>query len=197
VWNKEDLAVAAGQSVAVDVDPERWQSELDDVAARIGPRFARVEPRRRARAFLSGLVAELPRRNCWSIAEYAGDRGPDGMQRLLNAAVWDADAVRDDLREYVVEHLGDPDAVAVIDETGDLKKGTKTVGAQRQYSGTAGRVENCQVAVYLTYAAPQGYAFIDRALYLPKSWTKIRTGAPPPACPRTPSSRPSRPWPGR
>jgi SRSO17 transposase len=175
VWNKEDLAVAAGHSVAAggdpEVDPERWQSELDDVVTRIGSRFARVEPRRRARAFLSGLMAELPRRNCWSIAEHAGDRGPDGMQRLLNTAVWDADAVRDDLRKYVVEHLGDPAAVAVIDETGDLKKGTKTVGAQRQYCGTAGRVENCQVAVYLTYAAPKGYAFIDRALYLPKSWT--------------------------
>jgi SRSO17 transposase len=139
--------------------------------ARIAPRFARVEPRRRARAFLLGLLAGLPRTNCWTLAEHAGDTGPDGMQHLLNGAVWDADAVRDDLRGYVVEHLGDPDAVLVVDETGDLKKGTATVGVQRQYTGTAGRIENAQVAVYLAYASRAGYAFLDRALYLPRSWT--------------------------
>ena len=139
--------------------------------ARIAPRFARVEPRRRVRAFVAGLLAGLPRTNCWTIAEHAGDLSPDGMQHLLTGAAWDADAVRDDLRGYVTEHLGDPDAVLVIDETGDLKKGTDTVGVQRQYTGTAGRIENAQVAVYLTYAAPAGYAFIDRTLYLPRSWT--------------------------
>jgi SRSO17 transposase len=101
-----------------------------------------VEPRRRAKAFVLGLLADLPRKNCWTIAEHAGDPSPDGMQHLLGRAVWDQDGVRDDLRAYVVEHLGDPGAVLVIDETGDLKKGTGTVGVQRQYTGIAGRIEN-------------------------------------------------------
>jgi SRSO17 transposase len=139
--------------------------------ARVASRFTRVEPRRRSRAFLLGLLAGLPRTNCWTIAEHAGDRTPDGMQHLLTDAVWDHDAVGDDLRGYVVDHLGDSDAVLVVDETGDLKKGTATVGVQRQYTGTAGRVENAQVAVYLAYAARAGHAFIDRSLYLPRSWT--------------------------
>jgi SRSO17 transposase len=141
---------------------------------RVGGRFGRVEPRRRARAFLLGLMAGLPRVNCWTIAEHAGDASPDGMQHLLAAAVWDADGVRDDLRDYVVEHLADPGAVLVVDETGHVKKGVHTVGVQRQYTGTAGRIENSQVGVYLVYANPSipaGYAFIDRALYLPRSWT--------------------------
>jgi SRSO17 transposase len=139
--------------------------------ARLAPRFTRVEPRRRVRAFLLGLLAGLPRTNCWTIAEHAGEASPDGMQHLLAGAVWDAEAVREDLRGYVLEHLGDPDAVLVVDETGDVKKGAATVGVQRQYTGTAGRVENAQVGVYLTYASRAGYAFIDRALYLPRSWT--------------------------
>jgi SRSO17 transposase len=151
---------------------DRWQREFDDLVLRIGPRFGRVEPRRRIAAFLRGLLAELPRTNCWSIAEYAGERDPRGMQRLLSQAVWDEDGVRDDLRNYVGEHLGDPAAVLVVDETGDVKKGTATVGVQRQYTGTAGRIENSQVAVYLTYAAASGYAFIDREIYLPKAWTE-------------------------
>ena len=158
-------------AAAHSVDPARWQAGLDGLLGRIASRFSRVEPRRRARAFLLGLLAGLPRTNCWSIAEYAGDERPDGMQHLLARARWDADAVRDDLRGYVVEHLGDAGAVLVVDETGDVKKGTTTVGTQRQYTGTAGRVENAQVAVYLTYASSKGYAFIDRALYLPTSWT--------------------------
>ena len=138
---------------------------------RVGARFARVEPRRRLASFVRGVLAGLPRVNCWTIAEYAGEAGPRGMQRLLSAAVWDEDGVRDDLRGYVLEHFADPGAVLVVDETGDLKKGTATVGAQRQYTGTAGRTENAQVAVYLAYAAPAGCALIDRALYLPRSWT--------------------------
>ena len=138
---------------------------------RAGARFSRVEPRRRARAFVLGLLAELPRKNCWTIAEHAGDRTLDGMQHLLSRARWDADGVRDDVRSYVVEQLGDPGAVLVADETGDVKKGTATPGVQRQYTGTAGRIENAQVAVYLGYAAPRGHALIDRELYLPKSWT--------------------------
>jgi SRSO17 transposase len=133
-------------------------------------RFAWVETRRRARGFLLGLLADLPRKTCWSIAEHAGDTDPHGMQHLLNRAVWDTDGVRDDLRDYVSTHLGDADAVLVVDETGDLKKGTHTVGVQRQYTGTAGRIENAQVAVYLTYAGTRGHAMIDRELYLPQSW---------------------------
>jgi SRSO17 transposase len=141
---------------------------------RTGSRFRRVEPRRRTRAFVLGLLAELPRKNCWTIAEHAGDPSPDGMQHLLARAKWDAGGVRDDVRGYVIEHLGDPGAVLVIDETGDVKKGAATAGVQRQYTGTAGRIENAQVAVYLGYAAPRGHALIDRELYLPKSWTDDR-----------------------
>jgi SRSO17 transposase len=138
--------------------------------ARIAGRFVRVEPRRRARAFVLGLLSGLGRKNCWTIAEHAGDATPDGMQHLLAGARWDADAVRDDVRAYVVEHLGDPGAVLVVDETGDLKKGTASAGVQRQYTGTAGRVENCQVAVFLSYASRRGHALIDRDLYVPNSW---------------------------
>ena len=138
---------------------------------RIAGRFARVEPRRRARAFVLGLLSGLRRMNRWTIAEQTGDPTPDGMQHLLTAARWDADAVRDDLRGYVIEHLGSADAVLVVDETGDVKKGTASAGVQRQYSGTAGRVESCQVAVFLSYVSPAGHAPIDRELYLPRSWT--------------------------
>ena len=159
--------MAAGLSV----DLEGWRREFDELMLRVGGRFARVEPRRRMAAFVRGLLAGLPRVNCWSIAEHAGEQCPRGMQRLLSAAVWDEAGMRDDLRGYVLEHFADPGAVLVVDETGDLKKGTATVGTQRQYTGTAGRTENAQVAVYLAYAAPAGSAFIDRALYLPRSWT--------------------------
>src|SRR5436305_162813 len=144
---------------------------LDELLERVAGRFGRVEPRRRIRGFVLGLLADLPRKNCWSIAEHAGDATPDGMQYLLERAVWDTDGVRDDLRDDVVEHLGDPGAVLVVDETGDVKKGSGTVGTQRQYTGTAGRIENAQVAVYLTYAGQVGHAMIDRELYLPRSWT--------------------------
>ena len=138
---------------------------------RIAGRFARVEPRRRARAFVLGLLSGLRGKNCWTIAELAGDLTPDGMQHLLARARWDADGVRDDVRGYVTGYLADPGAVLAVDETGDLKKGTATAGVQRQYTGTAGRIENAQVAVYLGYSAPAGHALIDRELYLPKSWT--------------------------
>jgi len=143
---------------------------LDELLGRVAGRFGRVEPRRRLRGFVLGLLADLPRKNCWTIAEHAGEASPDGMQHLLARAVWDTDGVRDDLREFVVEHLGDPAGVLVVDETGDIKKGTATVGTQRQYTGTAGRVENAQVAVYLAYAGRAGHAMIDRELYLPQSW---------------------------
>jgi SRSO17 transposase len=137
----------------------------------VAGRCGRVEVRQRVHAFVLGLLADLPRKNCWTIAEHAGDATPDGMQHLLSRARWDTDGVAEDLRDYVMDHLGDPGAVLVIDETGDLKKGSGTVGVQRQYTGTAGRVENAQVAVYLTYAAERGHALIDRELYLPRSWT--------------------------
>jgi SRSO17 transposase len=158
--------VAAGHSL----DPGRWQAGLEELLGRVAGRFGRVEPRRRARAFVGGLLADLPRKNCWTIAEHAGDLTPDGMQHLLGRAVWDHDGVRDDVRAYLVEALGDPEAVLVIDETGDLKKGSQSVGVQRQYTGTAGRIENAQVAVYLVYASQAGHALIDRELYVPRGW---------------------------
>jgi SRSO17 transposase len=161
--------VAAGHSV--EVDPARWQELFEEVMGRIARRFPRVEPRRHARALVLGLLADLPRKNCWTIAEHAGQASPDGLQHLLSGAVWDHDAVRDDVRALVVEHLGDPGAVLVIDETGDLKKGSRTVGVQRQYTGTAGKVDNAQVAVYLAYATPAGHGVVDRELYLPQGWT--------------------------
>jgi SRSO17 transposase len=148
-----------------------WLSGLDGLFARVAGRFGRVEPRRQARLYLTGLLAPLERKNGWQLAEAAGDATPDRMQRLLNNARWDAGQVRADLRGYVVENLGDPGGVLIVDETGFLKKGTKSAGVQRQYSGTAGRVENCQLGVFLAYAAPRGRALIDAELYLPRSWT--------------------------
>lgn len=149
-----------------------WQDDLEALHARIAPHFARLEVRARVGKVLGGLLEPVERRNGWQLAEALGERSPDGVQRLLRTARWDADAVRDDLRAYVVEHLGDPQAVLVIDETGFLKKGTKSVGVARQYSGTAGRIENCQIGVFLGYASRHGHAFLDRALYLPKAWAE-------------------------
>jgi SRSO17 transposase len=149
-------------------------AELDRVHKRIGGRFARAEPRARVREYVSGLVAALERKNGWTLAERAGEVGPDGMQRLLRRADWDVDGVRDDVRGYVVEHLGDRDGVLIADETGFLKKGTRSAGVQRQYSGTAGRTENCQVGTFLAYASARGHALIDRELYLPQSWIEDR-----------------------
>lgn len=146
-------------------------AEFDTGFAAIAGRFGRVEPRRQARAFLLGLLSDVDSRSCWQLAEQAGDASPHMMQRLLGEAVWDADAVRDDVRGYAVDALGDPDGVLILDDTGDLKKGELTVGTQRQYTGTAGRIENAQVAVYLAYAAAGGATLIDREVYLPKAWT--------------------------
>jgi SRSO17 transposase len=147
-----------------------WAAELERLRACIAPRFGRVEPRRRVLAYLRGLLAPIERKNGWQLAETAGDATPDGMQDFLSRMRWDADQVRDDLRAYVVEHLGDPGAVLVLDETGFVKKGAHSVGVQRQYSGTAGRIENCQIGVFLAYASGKGHALIDRALYLPERW---------------------------
>lgn len=139
---------------------------------RIRPRFARYEPARHAAGLALGLMSNLERKNCWTIAEERGDVTPYGLQHMLSRASWDHDGVAGDVRDYVTTAFADPDAVLVIDETGDLKKGGCTVGVQRQYTGTAGRIENAQVAVYLTYAGARGHALIDAALYLPKSWTE-------------------------
>ncbi|MFG2911263.1 IS701 family transposase [Kitasatospora sp. NPDC048286] len=142
--------------------------------SRIAGCFRRVESRRRARRLVLGLLSDLPRKNCWTIAEHAGDASPAGMQHLLSRAAWDADRVRDDIRGFVIDSIGEQEAVLVVDETGDLKKGIHTVGVQRQYTGTAGRIENAQVAVYLIYSATAGHAAIDRRLYVPRSWTQDR-----------------------
>jgi SRSO17 transposase len=147
-----------------------WRAGLDDLHARIAPRFRRSEARERAKRYLAGLLDRVERKNGWQLAEHLGEAGPQGVQRLLNAADWDADAVRDDLRSYVIEQLGGADGVLIIDETGFLKKGAKSVGVQRQYSGTAGRRENCQIGVFLGYASDRGRTFLDRELYLPQEW---------------------------
>ena len=140
----------------------------------VAGRFGRAEPRRTAREFVVGLLSPLERKNCWWLAEQAGHGDPQAMQRLLRTAAWDADAVRDDVRGFVAAQLGDAAGVLIPDETGFLKKGTGSVGVQRQYSGTAGRIENSQVAVFLSYASARGRALIDRRIYLPKSWADDR-----------------------
>jgi SRSO17 transposase len=153
-------------------EAKQWAQGLNSLGQRIGGRFARAEPRRRALAYLQGLLSPLERKNGWQLAEEAGDPTPYGVQHLLGRAQWEADAVRNDLCAYVVEHLGDKQAVLIVDETGFVKKGEQSVGVQRQYSGTAGRIENCQIGVFLVYAGAQGRTFVDRALYLPQAWTQ-------------------------
>ncbi len=149
-------------------------AELDRLHERIGGRFTRSEPRGRAREYVTGLVARLERKNGWTLAERSGEVAPDGMQRLLRRADWDVDGVRDDVRGYAVSRLEDRDAVLIADDTGFLKKGIRSAGVQRQYSGTAGRTENCQIGVFLAYASRHGHALVDRELYLPESWTGDR-----------------------
>jgi SRSO17 transposase len=149
-----------------------WTGELDAVSERIAPRFARSEVRQRALDYLRGLLSGAERKNGWQLAEVAGNTTPYGIQHLLGRANWDADELRDDLREYVVEHLAGDEGVLVVDETGFIKKGDKSVGVKRQYTGTAGKTENCQVGVFLAYASERGAAFIDRELYLPEEWTE-------------------------
>jgi SRSO17 transposase len=149
-------------------------SVLVEVSERIGLHFRRAEARKRAGRYLHGLLASVDRKNGWQMAEELGEANAHGVQRLLQEADWDEQAVRDELRTYVMEHLADEQGVLVVDETGFLKKGKKSAGVARQYSGTAGRRENCQVGVFLLYASPKGAAFIDRALYLPQEWTEDR-----------------------
>ena len=150
----------------------RWAEGIEKVHGCIAGRFRRPEPRRRVLDYLRGLLSLVERKNGWQLAEQAGDATPDGVQRLLYNSRWDADLVRDDLKSYVVEHLADAGAVLAVDETGFLKKGDKSVGVQRQYSGTAGRVENCQAGVFLAYASVNGRTLLDRELYLPQVWAE-------------------------
>ncbi|MEK7215829.1 MAG: IS701 family transposase, partial [Chloroflexota bacterium] len=149
-----------------------WQLELSEVERRIGVHGSRWDVRRRLGAYLRGLLKPVERKNGWQLAEANGDHTPDGMQHVLGRAVWDPEAVRDDVCRYVLEHLGTPQGVLVIDETGFLKKGKHSAGVARQYSGTAGRVENCQIGVFLAYASARGQVFLDRDLYLPAVWTQ-------------------------
>jgi DDE superfamily endonuclease len=175
---------------------QEWAAGLGELHAQIAGRFARAEPRRRVLAYLRGLLGNVGRKNGWQLAEHAGERTPDGMQRLLATADWDPDGVRDDLRGYVVEHLGDPGAVLVADETGFLKKGTTSVGVQRQYSGTAGKVDNCQLGVFLATPAPRGGRSSTGSCTCPRHGPRIRLAAGPPGCLRRSSSGPSPSWPG-
>jgi SRSO17 transposase len=149
-----------------------WQQELDTLKQRLGPVFGRRELRASASAFLDGLLSGVERKTGWLMAEQAGLESPYRMQSLLGRSQWDADTLRDVVRTYATEALGDEDGVLVVDETGFLKKGTHSVGVARQYSGTAGRIENCQVGVFLAYASRYGQTLIDRQLYLPKDWSE-------------------------
>jgi SRSO17 transposase len=161
------------------VDLAGWVAALDELVELISGRFARTEPRRRVGGYLRGLLAGLQRKNGWTLAEHAGAASPDGMQRLLRTAGWDVDGVRDDVRGYVLDTLGDPageqaSGVFVVDDTGFVKKGIRSAGVARQYTGTTGKVDNCQLGVFLAYASSRGRALIDRELYLPTSWTEDR-----------------------
>ena len=152
------------------MDVTIWAEELEQLVARIDSRFVRSEARQRAKSYLQGLLSPAERKNGWQLAEMLGEQTPYGIQQFLYRGAWDADELRDDLRQYVVEQLGDADAVLVVDETGFIKKGTHSAGVQRQYSGTAGRIENCQIGVFLAYASALGTSFLYRALYLPLCW---------------------------
>jgi|SRR5215211_2433290 len=164
--------MVAQDGIAESATVVGWSESFGDLHARIAHRFARSEARERVRRYLAGLLGRIERKNGWQLAEAMGERDPQGVQRLLNSAKWDADAVRDDLGEYVLEHLADGETgILVVDVTGSLKKGEKSVGVARKYTGTAGDTVNCQVGAFLAYASKEGAAFLDRALYLPKRWT--------------------------
>jgi SRSO17 transposase len=153
---------------------EEWGGELQVAATRLGQYLGGSEPRRRVKAYIQGLLSDVRRKNGWQLAEQAGESRPDGMQRLLRTSVWSADALRDELQEYIVEALGEANGVLVIDETGFLKQGKHAAGVKRQYSGTAGRVANCPIGVFLAYAGRNGQALLDGELYLPREWTEDR-----------------------
>ncbi len=164
----QQITLAGTKTTILDV--WRWGQELERLHAHIAPRFARPEPRQRALAYLKGIVGSIERKNGWQLAEHAGESRPDGMQRLLNSAIWDEDLVRDDLRAYILEHLGDPHAVLVIEETSFRKRGKKSAGVSKQHCGTTGQLENCQVGVFLAYVSSLGHTLVDRELYLPLRW---------------------------
>jgi SRSO17 transposase len=159
------------------VNPDKideYAGEFETFHARFAHLFVRSEPREAAQRYLRGLLAPVPRKNCWQMAEAMGDKDPQAMQRLLFGAQWDADAVRDELQTFVIERFGEADGIGIVDETGFLKKGTKSVGVKRQYSGTAGKIENCQIGVFLAYRTGHGCTFLDRRLYLPEEWCQDR-----------------------
>jgi hypothetical protein len=153
-------------------DLDLWESELEILLARIGPLFYRRESKKHAEQYVRGLLSPVERKNGWTIAEYVGELEPKALQRFLNLSPWDADAVLDLNREYAMGQLADPGGILIADPTGFAKKGTKSVGVQRQYSGTLGRIDNCQIATFLAYVTGgRDRVLLDRRLYLPeKSW---------------------------
>ena len=184
-----EARVRAGEAHAA------WSERFNEMFAQVAGEFENAGSRKRARAYVLGLLSHAERKNGWTLAEFAGDLSPDGMQRLLNFYAWDAGAARDAVRRYVVRHLGDPSAVLAVDETGFLKKGRMSAGVARQYTGTAGRIENAQVGVFLAYAASDGSrALIDRELYLPEKWTTDRDRCRAAGSAMRWRSRPSRSW---
>ena len=169
------LAVVDDARTAALAGHAAWSESFNEMFMQAAGSFSNARVRRHGRAYLLGLLSHAERKNSWQLAEFAGDASPDGMQRLLNFSPWDEDAARDALARYVVRAMGDPAAVLVVDETGFLKKGRMSAGVARMYTGTAGRVENCQVGVFAAYVTPDGgRALIDRELYLPEKWTDDR-----------------------
>ena len=189
--------MASTGSVVRPEDVRQWRQQLDVVARRIGARFARSETRDRVRSYLVGLLAPVQRKNAWQLAEQIGEDAPYGVQHLLGRSDWDPDAVRDDLRSHVVEALGDPDAVLVLDETGFLKKGTHSAGVARQYTGTAGRIENARSASSSPTPVGTGQHSSTGLCTCRRSGPPIRTAAGGPASPRARPSPPRSSWPGR
>jgi len=171
---KQDHDTTLTGKATTPADICRWVQALFRLHARIAPHFARPEPRRRALAYLQGILSDTARKNGWQLAEHAGEARPDGMQRLLGSSVWDTDGVRDEMRSYVLEQLGQESAILVIDESGFPKRGNKSAGVGRQYCGSTRQVENCQVGVFLAYVTPRGHTLIDRELYLPLDWCEDR-----------------------
>ncbi len=172
MWKKQSMNTQALPYLYQQLDPlPSWQQALETLAQRIAKHFARPDARQSARDYWQGLLSPVERKNGWQLAQQLGYATPYKVQHLLGRAVWEADAVRDELVSYVIEHLGHPEGILVLDESGFLKKGDKSCGVARQYWGTAGRIENCQIGVFLSYARAKGHTFLDRQLYLPKEWT--------------------------
>ncbi len=171
MWNKPAMNTLATSFLDEQLTTvQSWAEQLATFAQRFAPYCTRSETRLQMLGYLQGLLSPVQRKNGWQLAEQLGHQTPYRVQHLLGRAVWDQDAVRDELQRYVVENLGDPDSVLVVDETGFLKQGDKSAGVARQYSGTAGRIENSQIGVFLTYASPKGHTFLDRQLYVPREW---------------------------